>query len=188
MNKNPDDIIHERAIQQKMGIVTGDKALCACGRTYIPFSGEDVPGFCEICRHLVLLRDQAAHKEWETERARLLASPRPKLGSPFRQLWVDVRKEPWWKPARVRNRCFCGGRSADRLLRMCETCRLNHRKNLIWDSVTFRMDPVLANKLATKYGLEDYLATISGGGAEDRTRNLPPIQPTAGFIDGGKQC
>lgn len=118
---------------------------CVCGRTFEPFystadwqsddDGTATPYgpelFCTHCKENRRRAEEAA-KAVEAERRKLLlAMPRPRLGEPYRQEWIDARKPEEWRPARRRNRCVrCGRRAAQRSPIMCRRCTESHKRFL----------------------------------------------------------
>ncbi len=181
MRTDPEDIAKEHRDHRINGSPVLGKSRCGCGALYWPFTGDDnASDGCSECRWNRYRGEQKERVAFQKLREHLLCTPRPRLGFEHRALWVEVRRGIR-KPARVRNRCWCGGRVSERLLQMCADCALSHRKNLIWDAVFHLADAERAEAIANRYGLGDFLSTLITTGPD----RLTPWKERSIQISGG---
>ncbi len=87
---------------------------------------------CTDCRWKMMHAENVARKAWEILRAYLLTIPRPRLGHPHRQDWVDARKPHDWVSAKKWNKCVrCSRPHIFKKPWMCLRCGTSHQQFLI---------------------------------------------------------
>lgn len=170
----------------------GESRFCSCGREIYGRVNlrrddmeepEDViyPRTCGTCSQNRLeadLRDAQERKQLQG-----MARPSRSLlsGEAFelaKRLWLDSRRSYYWKPAKVRNRCWCGGRNVDRFIKLCALHLDGHRKNVLGNLWERGYDDAKeAERLARIWGLTDFLNDLKGGTGDGIPCLTAPISP-----------